>query len=266
MSDSAESRSRDTYSAKRRTFLVGVRIVGQNAATESVHDLSDDDADPAGAEDTDRLGVEFNAEQAFEGHIAFADPSVGAVDLSVQGQDQRDGMLGHGVGGVGGHADHLDSHFGSGVEIDVIEAGAAEGNQLGASLAKRVEHGGVDPVVDEDADGWVSVGQGDRLGVERRLDEGQIVAEGFVGFAEEAVPVGFITEDDDSHRGNSGLFAVCEKRNYTHRSKVAGSAVTMRRRVRGLLPRQTLRAITPSTEGASIHVLGLSIARLQSPD
>ena len=48
--------------------------------------------------------------------------------LANDGEDHADGKFGDGFGGVGGDADDGEVEFCGGREVDVVEAGAAEGD------------------------------------------------------------------------------------------------------------------------------------------
>ena len=55
-------------------------------------------ADAAGSDDPGGRAVQPVAEQPVEGEVAVADAQVGAVDVTVEGEDQRERVLGHGLG------------------------------------------------------------------------------------------------------------------------------------------------------------------------
>lgn len=148
----------------------GEGVVGEDVAAEALHDAGGGEADLADAEDADGLAVEGAAEQAVEGEVALADAVVGPVGVAVEGLDQGDGELGDGLGGVGGHVGDHDAVAAGRVEVDIVEAGAAQQDGLDALVGEGVDDGGAQGVVDEDADGVGIVGdEGDAAFVEGEL-------------------------------------------------------------------------------------------------
>ena len=73
------------------------RIIGEHLHAESAQDLGNDAPDLAGAHDAGGLAVQVEADQAIEREVELAHTVEGAVDLAVESQQQRDGMLGHRV-------------------------------------------------------------------------------------------------------------------------------------------------------------------------
>ncbi len=59
-----------------------------------------------------------------EGEVPFPYSRVGAMDLPVQCEDQAERVLSDSVRRIGGNTNDLDTESLSGVEIDVVEAGA----------------------------------------------------------------------------------------------------------------------------------------------
>ena len=133
-------------------------------------DLRDDGANLAGADDAGGAAVELAAQQAVEGEVALAHAVPGAVDLAVQRQDQRQGVLGDGVRGVGGDADDGDAGARGGGQVHVVEAGAAQGDQLRAAGRQHAQRIGVEAVVDEAAHGRAAGGERRGGGAERDLE------------------------------------------------------------------------------------------------
>ena len=117
---------------------------GQQPAAEAVHDAGHDRADLAGADDAHRAAVKVEAQQAFEREVALAHAVGGAVDLAIERQHQADGVLAHGIGRIGRHADHGDAQLGGGGQVDVVEARAAQGDQPRAAGGQLVEHAAVE--------------------------------------------------------------------------------------------------------------------------
>ncbi len=94
-------------------------------------------ADLPSADDADGAAVEVEAQQAFEGEIVFAHAGGGAVDFAIQSQHQAHGVLAHGIGGIGRHADNCHAQLGGGGQVDMVEAGGAQGDQARAAGGQR---------------------------------------------------------------------------------------------------------------------------------
>ena len=80
---------------------------------------------------------------------------------------------GDGIGGVGGDAEHPQFARG-GLDVHIVEAGAAQGNGLHAQLMEPVHNFFVHIIVDENADGIIACGQGNGIGVQLGLEELQL--------------------------------------------------------------------------------------------
>ena len=191
---------RDIARAGREQIGIVEDIIGQHLAAEAQQDPGDDRADLAGADHAGRAAVEFQAHQALQGEVALADAVVGLVDLAVQGQDQGQRVLGHGMGRIGRHASDRQPHVLGNLQIDLIEARTAEGDQPRALLHERQEHVGVERIVDEGAHGRKTGGQGAGLAGQAGFEEHQLVARRGVGRLKKGPIVGFRAEDGDFHR------------------------------------------------------------------
>jgi len=82
-----------------------------------------------------------------------SDAVVCAMGRPIERQHQGYGVLRHGVRGIGRHADDGQSAFGCGRQIDVVEAGAAEGDSLLASAGQCRQHVAAEAVLHESAHG-----------------------------------------------------------------------------------------------------------------
>ena len=83
----------------------------------------------------------------------FADAMVGAMDLAVEREQKADGVLGHGVRRVGGHAGDGKAERLRGREVNIVEARAAQGHEPDASIVKLLQTRSAEPVVDKHEDG-----------------------------------------------------------------------------------------------------------------
>jgi len=137
-------------------------------------------------------------------------PTTPAVNLAVQGQDQRQRVLGDGVGGVGGDADDGDAGARGGGQVDVVEAGATQGDQLRAAGGQHGQRIGVEAVVDEAAHGWAAGGERRGGGAERDLEVARLedrpvrAAGGGVRDVEERAVIRLGVEDGQCGRGMGG--------------------------------------------------------------
>ena len=136
----------------------GEFVVAQNLHAEAAADIDEHPPDAPRADDAHRLAVEIEARHIVEAEIEIAGTNVGLVDAADGGKEQSHGMLGHGVGGVGGDAHHVDAAEGV-LHVHVVEARAAQGDELDPQLAEAVDDGGIDGIVDEHADPVVPRGQ-----------------------------------------------------------------------------------------------------------
>ena len=141
---------------------IGEFVVGQNIHTEALADISKDPADLAGANDAYRFAVKVKAGKACQAEIEFPGAVIGLVDLPVDGQEHGHGMFRHGVGGVGRDTVDVDLAE-AGLGIHIVEAGAAQGNDLYAHFIELVDHGFVNNVIDEYADTVKAGGQGNGI-------------------------------------------------------------------------------------------------------
>ena len=123
-------------------------IAADDLQAEAAGATGDFEADPAQAEDAERLAFQLRALQAFLFPLARMHGGVGGGHFARQGQHQADGQLGHGHGVGSGGVHHHDAAAGGGIGVDVVDAhaGAADHAQLGSLLHQRVVHlhGGAD--------------------------------------------------------------------------------------------------------------------------
>ena len=142
-----------------RKFVIGIEVVGQDVHAETAQNFDEFLGDAAHADETGRFAVHVETEEAFELEIAFARAVDGAIDFAVEREHERHSILGHGVGRIGRHAHHVDAVFGS-FEIDVVETGTAQGDELHAVAHEFVDDGGVALGVDKDAHHVGALGEG----------------------------------------------------------------------------------------------------------
>jgi len=184
---------------QRETLGTGHGIEGQHATAEPGEDPCDGGSDLPGAHHSRRAADEIEAEQAIQREVALADARPGAVHLAVESEDEGDGVLGHRVRRVGGHAGDGQGEARRRGQIDVVVAGRAQRDQARPFRGQPGEHLRVELVVHERADGGQAGGQGRRLLPAARLQEEEIVPAGPVGRGQERDVVGLRAEDGHAH-------------------------------------------------------------------
>mmetsp|Transcript_52428 Transcript_52428/g.109375 ORF Transcript_52428/g.109375 Transcript_52428/m.109375 type:complete len:256 (+) Transcript_52428:96-863(+) len=130
-----------------------ILVVPEEAGrAEGLEDPRGDAADVAGADDADDLAVDVEALEPADGEVVLADPVVRLGDLADDGEQQAHGELRHRVGAVGGDAPHGDAVLVRRLDVDVVEPGVAQEDELHAVLRQLLDHRGRAYVIDEEAD------------------------------------------------------------------------------------------------------------------
>ena len=130
---------------------VAVLVIGQNGHTEAAADAGHGRADAPGAHDASGGAVQRVTQQAVQRKVVVAHLDVGFADAAVGGHGQRHGVFGHGLGAVTGHPQHCDAAALGGVQVHVIEPGAAKQQQFYPDGSQRFQHRGRTVGVDERA-------------------------------------------------------------------------------------------------------------------
>jgi hypothetical protein len=181
---------------------IGDKVAGQHRAAKAQPQAAGDQRpDLAGADHADGAAMEIAPDQPFEREIIVAHPRPGTRDAAIDRQHHADGELGDRVRRIGGHAHHLDAESPGRGEIDIVEPRAAQRDQLRILARQRLQHFGIDRVVDEDAYCPMPGRQRYGGGLEPGLEEVQVVAEGGVRLGQEAAIIGLGVEDGDTHGG-----------------------------------------------------------------
>ncbi|MNL12556.1 hypothetical protein D3C87_1334280 [compost metagenome] len=180
--------------AERFDLRVGVRVVGQQLATETVHDFRERCADLPGADHADGFAHQVETGQPMQAEIAFAGTVVGAVQAAVECQDQRHGMFGHRMGRVGRNAHHRQPETFRGREVDMVVTGRAQGDQTCAARRQAFEHRRTEVIIDEGADHLMLIGQRRCINAQTRRLKVQLDAGGQVGGEETVAVVGLAAE------------------------------------------------------------------------
>ena len=150
---------------------LGKRIVSEDACAESAKYFGGDPADLASADDAHGLAMKIESDEAGESKVVFADAIVGAVDFAIQSEQQSNRVFGDGIRRVGRNAHHGNAGRLRGFEVDIVEAGAAKGDELHAVLAKAADRLGVDSIIDEDANATGAFGGADSFAAQAEFVE-----------------------------------------------------------------------------------------------
>ena len=100
---------------------------------------------------------------------------------------------------VGGYARHRDAEFGGRVQVDIVEAGAAQRGHSGSAGGQCGERRPVKLVVDERAYGWNAARQLRRISLQPRVEEAQVVPMRGVSLFEESDVVRLGAEHGNLH-------------------------------------------------------------------
>ena len=141
----------------------GHQVVGDDATTEAAEYLGSDAPDLACTHNTHGFAGEVEADESIEREVMFADTVISAVDVAVKREQEADSVFRNSVGRVGGHAHDSEAEFLGSVEIDVVETGAAQGDELHAAFGKFGDTGAIYAVVHKDAHRKHSGGSSCRL-------------------------------------------------------------------------------------------------------
>ena len=178
---------------------LGIGVHRQHAATEPGEDAGHGGSNLPRTDHDHGLVLEVETHQPIKGQVAFANPLVGAMGLPVQGEHQRQGMLGHRGGRVGRHPKHPEVQPARRIQIDVVETGAAQGDAANATGRKGLEHGGGEVVVDE---GAYRIGAGRQRGganIQPRLQRNRLDTSPPEGVIQRVSLVGTVRIDGDAH-------------------------------------------------------------------
>ena len=101
----------------------------------------------------------FYALQTDQAEIIFSYLDISLVNFAVNGQGQRHGVFGDGLGRIAGYAQNGHAKFFGGGGIQLIEAGATQQNRLDARLVQPSQHGSAEIGINKGANGIVAVSQ-----------------------------------------------------------------------------------------------------------
>ncbi|VVN48106.1 hypothetical protein PS655_06053 [Pseudomonas fluorescens] len=185
--------------AQRQYIGVRERIVGQQLAAETVHDFREGRTNLTGADNPDGFANQVETGQTVQAEIAFTGAVIGAVQTTVEGQDQRHGVFGHRMRRVGRYAYHGQSETFRRGQIDMVVTGRAQGNQACAASGQSLEYRCAKVVVDKRTDHFMRFSQRRRIEAEPGWLKVQFDTRRAIDGEEAVAVVGLATENDRAH-------------------------------------------------------------------
>ncbi|MNJ45349.1 hypothetical protein D3C77_404390 [compost metagenome] len=185
--------------AQGQQLRVGVRIVRQQLASETGHDAGEGGTDLASTDHPDGFAMQVEAGQPVQAEVAFAGAVVGAVQATVEGQDQGDGVFRHSMRRIGRYTNHRQAQAFRCAKVDVVVAGRAQGDQARTAGGEAFEHGGIEVIVDERADHFMTAGQRCGVFVQARWLKVQLQAMARRLVVETVLIVGLAAEKQYAH-------------------------------------------------------------------
>jgi len=119
--------------------------------------------------------------------------------LLVEGEDQPEGMLRHGMGGIFRDPDHGQMEPGCRRQIDAVESCAAQRHQTHPQPGEDLERSGIQPVVDEAVHRDGTFRQPGGVGLELRFKPTPLDRSACGSPQEEFPIIGFCGKDGDTH-------------------------------------------------------------------
>ena len=147
-------------------LLINRAAERQNLTPKTQQDIDRALPDFSGPEYADIFFVHIEAHEACEREVAFPYAIVSSGCVTIKGHYQGNGVLCYRVGRVGRHPGNADVVFSTRSEVDVVVAGAAEGDQVNAQPGELLNCFRVDLVVDEGANDSESRRHGNGIPVE----------------------------------------------------------------------------------------------------
>jgi hypothetical protein len=146
----------DAWGGFKGCILVDVEA--KDVATKATSDVDQALTNLTCTDDTEGLAVHVESNEAVEREVVVAGSVDGLVDLSVEGHNQSNGVLGDGVGGVSRDTSNAEAKLGGSLEVKVIVASATHSNKLDTQLRELLNDLSADDVINETADNLVSPG------------------------------------------------------------------------------------------------------------
>ena len=181
--------------------LIRLSVVTEQFAPEPAEDARGRGADLARADDADGAAVHLETHEPVKREVAISHSVVGAMDLAVQREHQRDGMFGDTLGRIRRHTRHADAQLARRIQLDVVVTGRPRGHPAHARLLQRQQHCAIHAVVDKHARRLVPLCQPGGLRRQRPFKIRQLVS-GLtlrVGGIQISTVVGLGRKDGDPH-------------------------------------------------------------------
>jgi hypothetical protein len=166
---------------------------------ETLHDLRHDLTNLAGSDNANRATTHIETHQAVECEVTLAHSVVGAMDVSIERQHQRDRVFRNSMRRVSGDSYDADACFYCGRKIDVIEACASQRNESRSVSRQLFDDWRIKAIVHEDANSRKASCQLYGLTGKTWLKEGQFMFEVSRSLAKKIAVMWFGAEDGNAH-------------------------------------------------------------------
>ncbi len=173
--------------------------MSDQAASEARQQTSHGDPDLPRPDDPHGAGADVESQQPLQREVALPHSGVGAMDLSIESEYQRHGVLGDRLRGIRRHTHDRHPEAASRLQVDVVEARAAQGDQPDPGILQPQEDPCAEVVVDERADGVEPFGEGRRRRGEPRLEKDEFEFGPLGGGGQEPLVVWLRAEDGNTH-------------------------------------------------------------------
>ena len=152
--------------------------------------------------------MQVDTQQSVQGEVVVFDLLIGFVDTAVGCLDDGHGVLRDRVRGISGNAQYSDAVFLGGLEVNIVEAGAAQEDQADTAVVQDFNDFTGSFVINEDADRVKALGKLGRLNGQTAVEIFNFSIIGtftfFPGqFAEENTVVIFGTKESDFQNRDS---------------------------------------------------------------
>lgn len=186
-------------------------IMRQHIAAKTLHDTGKDAPDLAGADHANGLALQVKSHQAIERKITFPHAVISPVRLAVQRKNQRHRVFGHGKGRIGRHPYNCQPFLFGRFKVNMVEPGAAGGDQLHPARRQPLNHRRVHLVVDEDTNAVMVVRQTHCFFVEVGSQIVQLMARASIKAIKKLAVIVVSTKKSNFHKTSANPFFKCLK-------------------------------------------------------
>ena len=133
-----------------RKFVIGIKVISHDAHAETMENFDEHLRDFTHTYETYRATIHVEAQESLQTEVTFARAVDSTINLTVETQHECYGIFCHSIGRVGRHVHHIDATLG-GLEVHIVESGAAQCDEFHTILHQFVDHLGVAFCIDKDA-------------------------------------------------------------------------------------------------------------------